>query len=121
MSEKDIQALHAGISRRDWHATEVAANAIRDGAASPLGAALETIEVLRRSEAAVAARYIASQAELERLRTSGREFMEAAEAVFDWMNGNDLSADHEEQHPEDFARVSKALVAFRAALSGSNE
>lgn len=25
-----IQALHAGISRRDWHATEVAANALRD-------------------------------------------------------------------------------------------
>lgn len=27
---KDIQALHSGISRRDWHAVEVAANAIRD-------------------------------------------------------------------------------------------
>lgn len=51
------------------------------------------------------------------IRTKGREFLEAAEAVFDWMNGNDLSADHEAQHPEDFDRVSSALVAFRAALS----
>lgn len=25
-----IQDLHAGISRRDWHATEVAASALRD-------------------------------------------------------------------------------------------
>jgi hypothetical protein len=30
---KHVQALHAAISRRDWHATEIAANAIRD--ASP--------------------------------------------------------------------------------------
>jgi len=30
MTEKLIQALHAGISRRDWHSTEVAANALRD-------------------------------------------------------------------------------------------
>jgi hypothetical protein len=30
MTEKLVQALHAGISRRDWHATEVAANAIRE-------------------------------------------------------------------------------------------
>lgn len=27
---KHIQALHAAISRRDWHAVEVAANALRD-------------------------------------------------------------------------------------------
>ena len=73
-------------------------------------------ELMNRGEA-----YASSQAEIERLRASGREFMEAAEAVFDWMNGNDLSADHEEQHPDDFERVSKALVAFRAALSGSKE
>lgn len=54
------------------------------------------------------------------LRKSGQEFLEAAEAVFDWMNGNDLSADHEEQKPDDFERVSKALVEFRAALSSDN-
>lgn len=30
MTERMVQALHAGISRRDWHATEIAANAIRD-------------------------------------------------------------------------------------------
>jgi len=27
---KQIQALHAGISRRDWSAVELAANALRD-------------------------------------------------------------------------------------------
>jgi hypothetical protein len=51
------------------------------------------------------------------LRAKGQEFLEAAEAVFDWMNGNDLSADHEEQRPDDFRRVSEALVAFRTALA----
>lgn len=30
-----LQDLHAGISRRDWHATEVAANAIRDRFTAP--------------------------------------------------------------------------------------
>ena len=47
----------------------------------------------------------------------GKEFLEAAEAVFDWMNGNDLSADHAEQRPGDFERISVALVKFRAAIA----
>lgn len=55
--------------------------------------------------------------ELVMLKEAGREFLEAAEAVFDWMNGNDLSADHSEQKPEDFERVSEALVKFRALLA----
>lgn len=81
--------------------------------------------VARTKEFANGTKYVradaSSQAEIERLRTNGREFIEAAEAVFDWMNGNDLSADHEEQHPDDFERVSKALVAFRAALAEGKE
>lgn len=51
------------------------------------------------------------------LLEDGKEFLEAAEAVFDWMNGNDLSADHAEQRPGDFERVSSALVKFRAAIA----
>lgn len=31
-SDRQIQALHAAISRRSWHDVEVAANAIRDAA-----------------------------------------------------------------------------------------
>ena len=30
MRHRSVQALHAGISRRDWHATETAANELRD-------------------------------------------------------------------------------------------
>jgi hypothetical protein len=30
MRQGAVQAIHAGISRRDWHATEVAANELRD-------------------------------------------------------------------------------------------
>lgn len=50
------------------------------------------------------------------LHKTGQEYLVASEAVFDWMNGNDLSADHEEQCPRDFARVCKAIVEFRSAL-----
>lgn len=32
---KEIQALHAAISRRDWHAVEVAGNVLRDQEARP--------------------------------------------------------------------------------------
>lgn len=28
--QRSVQAIHAGISRRDWHATETAANELRD-------------------------------------------------------------------------------------------
>ena len=69
-----------------------------------------------RAQAAEALNTTLSEA-LERLENDGKEFLEAAEAVFDWMNGNDLSADHEEQKPDDFKRVSEALVAFRTALA----
>lgn len=55
-------------------------------------------------------------AEKAKLHKTGQEYLVASEAVFDWMNGNDLSADHEEQCPQDFARVCKAIVEFRSAL-----
>jgi hypothetical protein len=51
------------------------------------------------------------------LYTHGAEFMGAVEALCDWMNGNDLSADHAEQKPGDFKRLSVAMEAFRAALA----
>lgn len=45
VSDRMVQALHAGISRRDWHATEVAANAIRDSRdAQPDGAPDQTYD-----------------------------------------------------------------------------
>ena len=30
LRQREVQALHAGLSRRDWHATEKAANELRD-------------------------------------------------------------------------------------------
>lgn len=30
MRQRSVQAIHAGLSRRDWHATESAANELRD-------------------------------------------------------------------------------------------
>lgn len=47
----------------------------------------------------------------------GREFLAAAEALLDWMNGNDLSADHADQKPEDYERLCAALEKFSAALA----
>ncbi len=81
------------------------------------GLAWEALKLCKaRAETAEALNTTLSEA-LERLENDGKEFLEAAEAVFDWMNGNDLSADHEEQKPDDFKRVSEALVAFRTALA----
>ena len=48
---------------------------------------------------------------------AAEEFLRAADALFDWMNGCDLSADHRDSKPEDFARLCAALPAFRAALA----
>lgn len=42
---KEIQALHAAISRRDWHAVEVAANVLRDQEARP-AAPVEGLETV---------------------------------------------------------------------------
>jgi len=53
------------------------------------------------------------------LLQEGSAFLMAAEAVFDWMNGNDLSADHKKAHPEDFKQVSETLLAFRAAIAAA--
>lgn len=38
------------------------------------------------------------------------EFVKATEALVDWMNGNDMSADHAEQKPEDHKRLCAALM-----------
>lgn len=47
---------------------------------------------------------------------AGSAFHEATERLLDWMNGNDLSADHAEQKPADFQALSSSLVAFADAL-----
>lgn len=47
----------------------------------------------------------------------GEEFLAAVEGLLDWMNANDLTADHKDQCPEDFHRLVSAMIAFRAALA----
>ena len=39
-----------------------------------------------------------------------------SERVLDWMNGNDVCADHQAQDPEGFAAISESLPALYAAL-----
>ena len=45
-----------------------------------------------------------------------REFHASVELLLDWMNGNDLAADHADQKPEDFARLSSSLERLSAKL-----
>ena len=54
--------------------------------------------------------------EVERLREAGLEFYKATSALLDWMNGNDMSADHHASKPDDFGRLNDALEAFSAVI-----
>ncbi len=54
-----------------------------------------------------------SPAEIE---ASAREFLEATESLCDWMNDNDLSADHAAQQPADFVRFCAAMERLQEAL-----
>ncbi|CAH1678319.1 hypothetical protein [Chelatococcus sp.] len=47
----------------------------------------------------------------------GREYLQASEVLFDWVNETDLVSDYEEGHPEEYERQNKAISAFRALLS----
>lgn len=67
-----------------------------------------------REELAGYARLMAAAPDLH---SDGKAFLKAVEALCDWMNGNDLSADHESQKPEDFKAICESMVAFRAALA----
>ena len=44
------------------------------------------------------------------------EFLAATEALLNWMNGNDLSADHADQCPADYDRLCTALESIQEAL-----
>lgn len=59
--------------------------------------------------------------EREALRKTASEFLEAVEALCDWMNGNDLSADHADQCPEDFECLCRTMEALQSALSQGEE
>lgn len=50
-------------------------------------------------------------------RTLAQEFLKSVEALLDWMNGNDLSADHAESCPEDYERLDDLLPKFRASIA----
>jgi len=52
---------------------------------------------------------------------AAREFMGAAEALLDWMNGNELVADQKRQRPKDYERLCATMVALRAALATAAE
>jgi len=50
------------------------------------------------------------------LRDAATRYLEETEKVFDWMNGNDLSADMQARDPEGFEHLSQAMIDLRAAL-----
>lgn len=53
---------------------------------------------------------------MDSIDAAAREFVEATEALLDWMNGNDMSADHAEQKPEDYKRLCAALERINSIL-----
>lgn len=53
------------------------------------------------------------------LEKAAREYLEATEAVFDWMNNNDIVADHAEARPDDYKRVNEAIAELRLALAAT--
>ncbi len=55
------------------------------------------------------------------LREASSEFVEATEALLDWMNNCDLSADHHSAQPEDYERLCDALERIQAALTTPEE
>ncbi|AXV16467.1 hypothetical protein CYG48_12685 [Neorhizobium sp. SOG26] len=52
---------------------------------------------------------------------AARDFMGATEALLDWMNGNELAADHKRQRPEDFERLCTTMQALHAALASEGQ
>ena len=51
------------------------------------------------------------------LEAAAREFVSATEAVLDWMNGNELCADHANQKPEEYHRMCCALGRIQNVLA----
>ena len=52
----------------------------------------------------------------DEIEKAAREFLAAAESLCDWMNGNDLAADHAGQKPEDYERLCTTMERLQAAL-----
>ncbi len=53
---------------------------------------------------------------MDSIDAAAREFVEATEALLDWMNGNDLVADHADQRPKDYERLCTALDRINRLL-----
>ena len=53
---------------------------------------------------------------MDSIDAAAREFVEATVLLLDWMNGNDMSADHAEQKPEDYKRLCAALERINNLL-----
>lgn len=100
---RSVQALHAGISRRDWHATETAANELRD----------KMDDLIRRecSEVSVTERQLrnlleAVREENQRLRAELSEIR---------AQDSDLAERDEPLTPEDKALLDRAWEKHAAA------
>lgn len=57
----------------------------------------------------------------EEIEAAAREFLAATELLCDWMNGNDISADHSDQKPEDYERLCAAMERMQDALGDNAE
>lgn len=58
----------------------------------------------------------ASEAAREKLEQTGASFLADVDCLCDWLNAQDISADHAESKPEDFDRLCDSMTEFRATL-----
>ncbi|MCD4512526.1 hypothetical protein LQT97_14965 [Brucella pseudogrignonensis] len=84
-----VQDLHAAISRRDWHAVEVAANRLRDANLEADNAAkdarVKELELIRDSYAQDTLQAIFKQNDLETQLAAARKALEAThEAISEY-------------------------------------
>jgi hypothetical protein len=53
---------------------------------------------------------------MNEIEAAAREFLPDVEALLDWMNGCDVSADHAADKPEEFKKLCRSLERMQAAI-----
>lgn len=106
--QRAVQAIGAGISRRDWHSTETAYNSLRDGLDNLIGRldrAPDASRELNQTKSVLAA----TREHVQRLETQRDEMLKAlkgAETAID-----DCQTYRSHLHHEELAQVRAAIAA----------
>jgi len=80
------------------------------------GSIVATVHGRTERECEANARLIAAAPDL---LENGRAFLKAVEALCDWMNGNEIAADHKAAKPDDFNRLCETMVSFRSSIASA--